>query len=55
MVLACDPSALRTKHVVYGPTELRNILDKYQLKQDFRYKKLPIDAIKTIRNIRLNR
>ena len=53
MVLVHDPSALRTKHV-YEPTKLRNILENYQQNRDFRYKKLPIDAIKTIRNLKLN-
>ena len=48
-----DPFALRTKYA-YNPTEIEDILNTYQLKWDFRYKKLPIDAIKTIRNLRLN-
>ena len=53
MVLVHELSALRTKHV-YKPTKLRNILDNYNCNWDFRHKKLPIDAIKTIRNLRLN-
>ena len=47
-------SALRAKHV-YDQTKLREILNNYHFNRDFRYKKLPIDAIKTIRNLRLNR
>ena len=46
-------SALRAKHV-YDQTKLREILNNYHFNRDFRYKKLPIDAIKTIRNLRLN-
>ena len=53
MVLARDPSALRTKQV-YKPIELRNILDYYQGNKDFRFKKLPIEAIKEIRKLKLN-
>ena len=52
--MACDPFALRTK-ITYIPTKLKDILISYQHRRDFRYKKLPIDAIKTIRSLRLNR
>ena len=49
-----DPSALRTKHV-YDQTKLKEIVNNYHLNKDYRYKRLPIEAIKTIRTLRLNR
>ena len=55
MVLVHDPSALRTKHVAYEPIKLRQILDNYQTGTCIRYKKLPIDTIKTIRYLKFNR
>ena len=42
------------KHV-YDQRKLIEILNKYHTNRDFRYKKLPIEAIKTIRSLRLNR
>ena len=46
-------SALRTKHV-YDQTKLKEIVNNYHLNKDYRYKRLPIEAIKTIRSLRLN-
>ena len=40
---------------VYGQEKLFGILNNYITNCDFRFKKLPIDAIKTIRSLRLNR
>ena len=42
------------KHV-YDQAKLIKILNKYHTNWDFRYKRLPIEAIKTIRSLRLNR
>ena len=49
-----DPSALRSKHV-YDQAKLKEIVNNYHLNKDYRYKRLPIEAIKTIRTLRLNR
>ena len=54
MVMAHHPTALRTKTIRYIPTELKDILYSYQYQQDYRYKRLLINAIKTIRNLKLN-
>ena len=39
----------------YDQTKLKEIINNYHLNKDYRYKKLPIEAIKTIRSLRLNR
>ena len=55
MVKMCDPYALRNKtEIRYNSTKLKDILYQYQYERDFRYKILPIETIKTIRNLRLN-
>ena len=48
-------SALRTKTIHYDPSELKRIQTMLLEQHDYRYKKkLPIDTIKIIRNLRLN-
>ena len=47
-------SVLNTKTICYDPTELRRIQTQLLDQHDYRYKKLQIDAIKVIRNLRLN-
>ena len=47
-----DPIVVNTKTIRYDPTELRRI--HTQLQHDYRYKRLRIDTIKVIRNLRLN-
>ena len=49
--IAVEPVALTPKSIRYDPTELKQIVNQH----DHRYKVLPIEAIKTIRNLRLNR
>ena len=41
--------------IIYDQTKLKEIVNNYHSNKDFRYKRLPIDAIKTIRTLRLNR
>ena len=41
--------------IIYDQTKLREIVNNYHSNKDFRYKRLPIEAIKTIRTLRLNR
>ena len=41
--------------IIYDQTKLREIINTYHSNKDFRYKRLPIEAIKTIRTLRLNR
>ena len=49
-----EPSALRPKTIRYTPAELRGILHDYEVKHDHCYKVININAIKSVRNLRLN-
>ena len=49
--ITVEPVALTRKTIRYDPTELKQIVNQ----NDHRYKVLPIEAIKTIRKLRLNR
>ena len=48
-------SVLNTKTICYDPTELRKIHSNLMDQHDYRYKIIPIEAIKIIRSLRLNR
>ena len=48
--ITVEPIALTPKTISYDPTELKQIVNQH----DHRYKVLPIEAIKTIRKLRLN-
>ena len=41
--------------IIYDQTKLKEIVNNYNSNKDYRYKRLPIEAIKTIRTLRLNR
>ena len=41
--------------IIYDQAKLKEIVNNYHSNKDFRYKRLPIEAIKTIRTLRLNR
>ena len=41
--------------IIYDQTKLKEIVNNYHSNKDYRYKRLPIEAIKTIRTLRLNR
>ena len=49
-----EPSALTPKTIRYTAAELRGILHDYEVKHDHRYKVININAIKSVRNLRLN-
>ena len=46
---------LELSMIIYDQTKLKEIINNYHSTKDYRYKKLPIEAIKTIRTLRLNR
>ena len=50
-----EPSALTPKTMRYTPAELRHILYDYEDLHDHQYKIMPINAIKVVRNLKLNR
>ena len=54
LVRANDPSALTNKTIRYTPGELKGILHAYEDQHDHWYKVMPINAIKSIGNLRLN-
>ena len=41
--------------IIYDQSKLKAIINNYHSNKDYRYKRLPIEAIKTIRTLRLNR
>ena len=40
--------------IIYDQAKLKEIVNNYHLNKDYRYKRLPIEAIKKIRTLRLN-
>ena len=54
MVKVRDSNALTTKTIRYAPGELKCIVQGYHDQRDYRYKILPINAIKLVRGLRLN-
>ena len=49
-----EPSALTPKTIRYTPAEFKGILHDYEVKQDHHYKVMSINAIRSVRNLRLN-
>ena len=41
---------LELSMIIYDQTKLREIVNNYHSNKDFRYKRLPIEAIKTIKD-----